>query len=214
MNLTGFPDGINVSTDAPWTALDTLSQWFKNLPHHPSKKNQLRTRNVTVVGDVWIQEGAEILPYCVIEGPVFIGTRARIGPHAYIRPYCVIGQEVVIGHSSEVKRSLVGEGTHAAHFAYIGDSVIGRGVRIAAGVTLANVRFDHAPIRARMGNRIHETGLVKLGAVVGDGSRLGVNAVTMPGTVLGCECIVWPAVVIAGYVPDNTIVKDQKKKDV
>lgn len=209
--ISGLPAGLDFDGLKPWAILDSLPLWFEQL----GQPKKIRMGNVFISGNVWIEDKVKVLGCTVIEGPVYIGRGAVIGPHAYLRPYSVIGDEVRIGHSTEVKDSVIGKNSRASHFAYIGDSVIGSSVNLAAGVKLANLRFDRSEIEASLlnGNRI-SSGRQKFGAVIGDKSQIGVNCVTMPGTVIGLGCTIWPGAMVRGTIPVGTVVKSGDKKYV
>jgi NDP-sugar pyrophosphorylase family protein len=111
-----------------------------------------------------------------------------------------IGEGALVGHSSEIKNSVLLPGSRAPHFNYVGDSILGFGVNLGAGVKLSNVRNDSRDVIVRMGDgeRI-ETGLRKLGALIGDYSKLGCNVVTNPGAILAPSSMVSPNETVTGW---------------
>lgn len=137
-------------------------------------------------GDVAVHLSATIHESAVLTGPVIVSARCRIGPGAVLRAGTWLGANVTIGPHSEIKGSLVFAGSAAAHRNYVGDSIIGQDVNLEAGAVLANHFNERADKRilVRAGDQIIDTGLVKFGAVLGDGTRIGANAVTTPGTLL------------------------------
>ena len=106
-------------------------------------------------------------PGAYIEGPCVIGKACQIRHSAYVRPYVVTGDRCIIGHSSEVKHSILLDGAQAPHFNYVGDSILGNGVNLGAGVICANFRLDHREVIVEIEGNRHETGLRKFGAIVG-----------------------------------------------
>lgn len=139
-----------------------------------------------VEGRVFIAEGAVVEHGAYIQGPCYIGPAAEIRHGAYIRGNVYVGARAVVGHTSEVKGSVLLDEAKAAHFAYVGDSFLGRAVNLGAGTKLANlklkgdeVRFRHPQTKQPM-----SSGLRKLGAVMGDGAQTGCNAVLSPGTLM------------------------------
>ncbi len=149
---------------------------------------------------IFIHPDARIGEYVRIEGPCYIGAKAEIRHSAYLRRGSWICEEAVVGHSSEVKNSLLLPGSKAPHFNYVGDSILGMGVNIGAGVKLSNVRNDRKEVAVRLANgeRV-DTGLLKLGALIGDGSQLGCNVVTNPGTIIAPSSMISPNETISGW---------------
>ena len=106
-----------------------------------------------------------------------------------MRDYSHIGADCVIGYSTEVKSSYIGDGCWI-HSSYIGDSIIGKGCSFGAGTVLANFRFDEQNISVIVGGEAINTGRDKLGAIIGDNCKTGVNASVMPGIKIGPNSIV------------------------
>lgn len=116
-----------------------------------------------------LEVGAKII------GSVAFGKNCIVGHGALIVGPAIFGDNCVVGHCSEVARSIFGNDSRAAHFNYVGDSVLGSRVNLGAGAKLANLRFDKKEVRG---------GLVKLGAILGDDVQIGCNAVVDPGVVV------------------------------
>ena len=131
-------------------------------------------------------------------GPCFVGKNAIVRHGAYIRENSWICSTAVVGHCSEIKHSVLLPGAKAPHFNYVGDSILGGGVNLGAGVKLSNLRNDGGEVYLRIGDSRLASGLRKFGAILGEGCQLGCNAVTNPGTVLGNDSIVSPNVTITG----------------
>ena len=139
-----------------------------------------------------IHHTATIEPGAVLKGPLIICARSFIAAHAYLRGGVWLGERVTIGPGCEVKSSIISARSAAAHFNFIGDSIIGSGVNMEAGAVIANhynERVDKS-ISIRWGTQVIMTGATKFGAVVGDFSRIGANAVLSPGTLLKPHSIV------------------------
>lgn len=129
-------------------------------------------------------EGTIVEPGAYIQGPCIIGKNCQIRHGAYIRGDVIAGDRVVIGHTTEVKNAIFLHHAHAAHFAYVGDSILGNNVNLGAGVKCANFRLDQRKINVRFNGQKHITGMRKIGAIIGDGSQIGCNSVTNPGSLL------------------------------
>jgi NDP-sugar pyrophosphorylase family protein len=150
-------------------------------------------------GPVMIEQGAIIEPSTHFIGPCFVGKGATIRHGAYIRENAWICSSALVGHCTEVKHSILLPGAKAPHFNYVGDSILGKGVNLGAGVKLSNLRNDGTEIYLRIGESRVASGLRKFGAILGEGCQLGCNAVTNPGTVLGIDSIVWPNATVTGF---------------
>lgn len=110
--------------------------------------------NVVFEGDVILGERVQIGPNCVIRDSVIaddvvvlshcvfdrarVGAASTVGPYARLRPETVLDQSVHIGNFVEIKKSHIGDGSKVNHLSYIGDSTIGRGVNVGAGVITCN----------------------------------------------------------------------------
>jgi UDP-N-acetylglucosamine diphosphorylase / glucose-1-phosphate thymidylyltransferase / UDP-N-acetylgalactosamine diphosphorylase / glucosamine-1-phosphate N-acetyltransferase / galactosamine-1-phosphate N-acetyltransferase len=133
---------------------------------------------------IYVAEGATIEAFASVEGPAWIETGATVRHSAYIRGNVYVGQGAIVGHTTEAKGTILLPQAKAAHFAYLGDSVLGVDVNLGAGTKLANLRLDHGQVKLRAGNDKLDSGLKKLGAILGNRSQTGCNTVTNPGTVL------------------------------
>ena len=147
-----------------------------------------------VLWDEQIQLGAGTVvePGALIKGPTIIGRHTEVRQGAYIRGKCIVGDRCVVGHTTEMKGSVLLDGAKAGHFAYIGDSILGRNTNLGAGTKLANLKLKGDTVRVLFEGRLIDTGLRKFGAIIGDDTEIGCNAVTNPGTILGKKCLVYP----------------------
>ena len=152
-------------------------------------------------GPVYIHPSASIGQFVRIEGPCYIGADAEVRHTAYLRGGSWICNRAVVGHATEVKNSIFLPGAKAPHFNYVGDSILGFGVNLGAGTKLSNVRNDGREIRLTLGDGSRvDTGLRKMGALVGDGSELGCNVVTNPGAILSHATMVNPNETVTGWL--------------
>lgn len=188
--------------DYPWEVLSTLRQRITTLIDSGSKGYTLLYRGVLVGQDVRIADTARI------EGPCIIGDGCEIRHGAYIRGSVILGQGCVVGNSSEIKNSILFDTAQIPHFNYVGDSVLGRGAHLGAGAICSNLRSDKKTVVIKGENLRVETGLRKLGAILGDGVEIGCGAVLCPGTVIGKNTSVYPLTLARGIYPGNSIVKN------
>ncbi len=160
-----------------------------------------------------VGEGTVVEPGALIKGPTIIGNHTEIRQGAYIRGNCLIGNGCVVGHTTEVKTSILLDGAKAGHFAYIGDSILGNDVNLGAGTKLANLKIVDVEMRLKVEGQIYNTGLKKLGAILGDGVETGCNSVTSPGTLLGKASLVYPCVnVPGGFYPSRSVIGVKTKE--
>ena len=152
--------------------------------------------NAELVGDVVVEEGARVRSGVVIEGPALVRTGASVGPNAYVRGSTVVGENAKVGHAVEVKNSVLMEGATVGHLSYVGDSVLGRDVNFGAGTKVANLRHDGADVKLTVKGERVSTGRRKLGVIVGDGVKTGINASLNAGVVLSEGARVGPGEVV------------------
>ena len=155
--------------------------------------------------------GSVVEPGALLKGPVVIGKNSEIRQGAYIRGDCIVGDGCVVGHTTEMKSSIMLNGAKAGHFAYIGDSILGKDVNLGAGTKLANLKVIPGSIILIVNKKRHNTGRRKLGAILGDETETGCNSVTSPGTLMGPRSIVYPCVCVpGGYYPKRTLIVPAK----
>ena len=177
--------------DCPWNILADGSMGLES---------QIRDLEGNEEGIV-IHPSASIGNDVEIEPPTFIGPMAEIRHGAYLRKGSWICEGAIVGHSSEVKNSLLMPGSKAPHFNYVGDSILGFGSNIGAGVKLANVRNDSREIVIQLEDGSWEkTGLRKLGALIGDNCKIGCNVVTNPGTIISPGHMIGPNETVSGWI--------------
>lgn len=144
------------------------------------------TNNMAIHKTAVVEEGV------ILKGSILIGANCFIGAHAYLRGPIYLGEKVTIGPSSEVKQSIILDHSTIAHFNYVGNSIIGKNCNFEAGSICANhynERHDKTIFVMHLQQRIH-THCSKFGALVGDDSKIGANAVLSPGTLLAVQSIV------------------------
>jgi bifunctional UDP-N-acetylglucosamine pyrophosphorylase/glucosamine-1-phosphate N-acetyltransferase len=156
--------------------------------------------NVVIKGAVSTGPGTVVRAGSYIIGPVTIGQNCDIGPNCYIRPSTAIGDNCHIGSAVEVKNSIIMKGTKVPHHNYVGDSVIGEECNLGAGTKIANLRLDEKEIRVA-GN---DTRRRKLGAIIGDGVKTGINVSIDVGTMIGNNTYLGPGAIVSGIISPNS----------
>ena len=155
-----------------------------------------------------IEQGA------MVKGPAWIGDNCEIRSGCYIRENVIIGDGVVAGNSSEFKNCLVFDKAQVPHFNYVGDSILGHGAHLGAGVILSNVRLDRGPVSVQTPSGSVSTGLRKFGAIIGDGVEIGCNSVLSPGSLVGRQSVISPGSQWRGYLPAGQIAKLKQEFEV
>jgi bifunctional UDP-N-acetylglucosamine pyrophosphorylase/glucosamine-1-phosphate N-acetyltransferase len=198
-----------VSLKYPWHLLDATAQFLAQLQDFRAPGVEI-SPGASLVGPVYLGPGARILWGAEVQGPTWIGAGSTIGQFASVRQ-AFIGERTVIGVRSEVNRSYIGDGT-TMHAATVLDSVVAstavgnQGANLSAGVITANLRLDHRPVRSMVEGALIETGRRKLGAMIGAGAFVSIQAGLMPGVKLGVRSIVDPGTIVDRDLADRARV--------
>ena len=188
-----------------WEILPKLAQYLQT---YLVPANFGRTVGDPAIGkNVYIGRGTVVEPGAYIKGPAWIGNDCQIRHGAYIRENVIIGSGSVIGNSSEIKNSFLCNGCQIPHFNYVGDSILGAKVHLAAGVIVSNLKLNGDFININVEGGVLSTGLRKFGALIGDGAEVGCNAVINPGSIIGRNSLIYPGVAWRGILPANSIAK-------
>lgn len=190
-------------TEYPWEALGGIKQFIieigRTLPADEYEE---------VSEQVWIARDAKIYPNNYIAGPCIIGHETEVRPGAFVRGSALVGSHCVVGNSTELKNVILFDNVQVPHYNYVGDSILGYRSHMGAGSITSNVKSDKKLIVVRCGEERIETGLKKMGAMLGDGVEVGCNSVLNPGTVIGRNSNVYPTSCVRGTVPANCIWKN------
>lgn len=206
-----LPDSLGLFADSfpadlpPWEWLKRIGPALKS--HAFPSAQPLPPVGVHVSGPVYVHPSVKLPAYATLIGPAWIGPETEIRPGAFVRGNVIVGAGCVLGNACEFKNCLLLDGVQVPHFSYVGDSILGNGAHLGAGVILSNLRLDQQPISVRLPDTVADTGLRKFGAILGDKAEVGCNAVLQPGTILGRRALVMPTVAFGGYLPDNTIAR-------
>ncbi|MHA1419925.1 MAG: hypothetical protein ACTSPO_13500 [Candidatus Heimdallarchaeaceae archaeon] len=146
----------------------------------------------------------EISSGTVLNGPLYIGENTYIGNNALIRDHCSIGRGSLIGFGSEIKNSVLFDEAKVFRLCYIGDSVIGQNTSISSGVMTVITETGMKEVSMNINGKNVNTGLLKLGAIIGDNCDIGVNTLIFPGRKIYTNSIVSPGTKIKeDYKPEN-----------
>ena len=166
-------------------------------------------KNLSINGKVYIGANCTIGENVVIDGPVYICDGVEIGPGAYIRPGSVIGKDCSIAHAAQVKNSIMMDGSKIANHCLLADSIIGKNARIGGHCETSNRRFDQSEIQFIYKEQKLNTGLDKLGLILGESARLGGGVLSAPGTMIGKKTFIGAMTFIYGYVAPGQFVKTE-----
>ena len=186
----------------PWQSIPLIASAVRSFLDEPPPGYRLFAKDILVAEGCLISTKAELI------GPAVIGPGTEIRCGALIREHVLVGSGCVVGNSTELKNCVLFDQAQAPHFNYVGDSILGKGAHIGAGVVLSNLKADKSEIRVRFaGGSTLATGLVKFGAILGDGVEVGCNSVCYPGSIVGRGTIVYPLTPVRGFVPSDSILK-------
>ena len=186
---------IDVGT--PWDLLAANAALLKSL------KGAVRgevSPKAHLEGEVLVEAGAHILPGALVRGPTIVGRDAEVGPNCLVRPATSLGARTKVGNACEVKNSIVMDDSHVPHQNYVGDSVIGERCNLGAGTRVANLRLDEENVKVSHRGRVQDTGLRKLGVIMGDDVKVGIGASLDVGTIIGEETFIGPGAIVHGTV--------------
>ena len=155
---------------------------------------------------VLVGEGVSIAPTATIIPPAIIGSHTEVRPGAFIRGNLICGENCVLGNSSEFKNAILLYHCQVPHYNYVGDSILGNYAHMGAGSICSNLKSDGKNIVVH-GDKEYETGLRKIGAILGDHADIGCGSVLNPGTIIGKNTQVYPLSMLRGCFPENSIVK-------
>lgn len=188
--------------DYPWQVLPEIGDFIIELGMKLPKDEY-----AMVSENVWVAKTAKVAPTAFIGSPAIIDKDAEIRHCAFIRGNAIVGKGAVVGNSTELKNVILFDKVQVPHYNYVGDSILGYKSHMGAGSITSNVKSDKTLVTIKNGSDKVETGLKKMGAMLGDYVEVGCNSVLNPGTVIGKNTNVYPLSMVRGYVPENSIFK-------
>ncbi|MBI5051301.1 NTP transferase domain-containing protein [Candidatus Micrarchaeota archaeon] len=192
-------EGFWMDVGYPWHLFEANEYLLSKLNGQSGGKIE----DCTVKGKVILEDGAELFN-SYVQGTTYIGTGSEVGPYAVLKGFNSIGKNCSIGGGTTVKNSIIFDNVNAKHLAYIGDSIIGDHVNFGSGTQLANYRFDEGYVNVQTEKGWVNSGRKKFGSVVGDHTKFGVLACTMPGKLIGYNCWIGSGTIVNQNVPSNT----------
>lgn len=162
--------------------------------------------------NIWIAKNAKVAPTACLNGPLIVDEEAEVRHCAFVRGNAIVGKGAVVGNSTELKNVILFNKVQVPHYNYVGDSILGYKSHMGAGSITSNVKSDKTLVaiknQAPDGTTIKiETGLKKVGAMLGDNVEVGCNSVLNPGTIIGRNSNIYPTSCVRGVVASNCILK-------
>lgn len=143
--------------------------------------------NVVFGPGVTVESGAEILPFCHLEG-CHVSQGARVGPFARLRPGTELGGDVHVGNFVEIKNAILDQGVKVGHLSYLGDAHVGEHANIGAGTITCN--YD---------------GVMKHRTEIGERAFIGSDTMLVAPVKVGARALTGSGSVITEDVPDDAV---------
>lgn len=186
----------------PWEALKGIGELIVTLGKSLSSEEYDNPSE-----NVWVHKTAKIFPSAYLGAPCIIGANTEVRHCAFIRGNALVGENCVVGNSVELKNVIIFDNVQTPHYNYVGDSILGYKSHMGAGSITSNVKSDKTNVVIKSNGEQIETGIKKIGAMLGDCVEIGCNSVLNPGTIIGKNSSVYPTSCVRGVVPANSIYK-------
>ena len=186
----------------PWEVLPKIGDFIMELGSKLPEDEYIKKGD-----NVWISKTAKVAPTAYINGPVIIDHEADVRHCAFVRGNAIIGKNTVVGNSTELKNVILFNRVQVPHYNYVGDSILGYRAHMGAGSITSNVKSDKTLTVIKTPEGQIETGMKKVGAMLGDFVEIGCGSVMNPGVIVGRSASIYPLSMVRGYVPGNSIYK-------
>ncbi len=200
--LAYVPEVSWLDIGSPWDLLKAHEIYMASFKEDIKGKVE---EGVHIHGNIILKEGSILKSGCYIEGNVIIDEDAIVGPNNYIRGSTYIGKGCKIGAFCEVKNSIVMDGTHIPHHNYVGDSIIGERCNLGSGTKVANLRLDDRPVPVTIKGKKVSSLRRKLGVIMGDDVKTGINATIDAGCMVHSGARIGP-----GARAKGTVLRDSR----
>ncbi|MDD2427208.1 MAG: UDP-N-acetylglucosamine pyrophosphorylase [Eubacteriales bacterium] len=191
-----------LSFEYPWQALPAIKEFVLALQQKLSPDDYYEYEP-----GVFLAKSVKLYSHVTLIAPTIICDNVEIRPGAFIRGNVYVGPGSVVGNSTEVKNSIFIDHVQAPHYNYVGDSILGSGTHLGAGVITSNLRADGANIFVRSEAGNIATHLRKFGAITAEKVEVGCNAVLNPGSMIGAKSQIYPLSSVRKHVPPHSIHK-------
>lgn len=192
----------------PWEVLSEIKKYIIELG------NTLSEDEYDKIGeDIWVAKTAKVAKTAYLNGPLIICDNAEIRHSAFIRGSAIVGKNAVVGNSTELKNVILFDNVQVPHYNYVGDSILGYKSHMGAGSITSNVKSDKklVIIKNRESGEKIETGIKKVGAIIGDNVEVGCGSILNPGSIIGKNTNIYPLSSVRGVIRKNSIYKNQNE---
>jgi len=148
-------------------------------------------------GAVELGAGVEVRTGARLEGPIYAGDRSKLlggsisglaaGPFSYLRGE--LEEVIAFGYCNK------------AHDGFLGHAVLGAWVNLGAMTTNSDLKNNYGTVRVGPPGGAVDTGLKKLGSLIGDHVKTGIGVLLNTGTVLGAGSNIFGAELPPKWVP-------------
>lgn len=194
--------GLFEGVTYPWEVLPKIHDFILELGKSlPKELFEERGENI------WVAKSAKVASTACLNGPLIIDEEAEVRHCAFVRGNAIVGKGAVVGNSTELKNVVLFNKVQVPHYNYVGDSILGYKSHMGAGSITSNVKSDKTLVTVKGEGTAIETGLKKMGAMLGDNVEVGCNSVLNPGTVIGRNTNIYPTSMVRGVIPAGSIYK-------
>lgn len=194
------------NTTYPWECIPKIGDFILEIG-----KNLDKEKFEQKEGNIWIAKSAKVDETAFICGPAIIDEGVELRHGSFIRGNAIIGKNSVVGNSTEVKNAVIFNDVQIPHYNYVGDSIFGHNSHLGAGAIASNLKTDKTNIVIKYNGTEIETGLRKMGAILGDGVQVGCNSVLNPGTIVMKNTDIYPLALVRGVIEKNCIYKSKEE---
>jgi UDP-N-acetylglucosamine diphosphorylase / glucose-1-phosphate thymidylyltransferase / UDP-N-acetylgalactosamine diphosphorylase / glucosamine-1-phosphate N-acetyltransferase / galactosamine-1-phosphate N-acetyltransferase len=167
--------------------LDLLPPGVSRVGDHPVTVEDAVTLDPFVLldtrsGPIHLARGVEVRAHTRIEGPAYVGPGTRLLGGVF--------SNLSTGHTcrlrGEIEASVIGAFSNKAHDGYLGHAVVGRWVNLGAFTTNSDLKNTYGTVRVHQDEeRTVDTGMLKVGVLLGDHVKTGIGTLLTTGTVVG-----------------------------
>lgn len=188
----------------PWEVIPKIGEFIASLGERLPKEEYNHIGKA-----IWVHKSVKVPPTACLAENMIVCKGAQIRHGAFFRGNVLVGEGAVVGNSTELKNVILFDGVQVPHYNYVGDSILGYKAHLGASALTSNVKSDKSLVVIHGEDGDIETGLKKLGAIVGDHVEVGCGTVLNPGTVVGSNSNIYPLSSVRGCVAANSIYKKQ-----
>jgi UDP-N-acetylglucosamine diphosphorylase/glucosamine-1-phosphate N-acetyltransferase len=168
----------------PWNVLDANRFLMKSYKYAKIASSVKFEGNVTINGPVQIEDDVIISGNSILNGPCYIGKGTYIGNNVLVRRNTSIGANSVIGYGVELRNCVLFNNVRVGRLSFVGDSVVGENVEVGSGIMTVNNLMTEETVKVKINDHLVDSGLIKLGAFIGDNAKVGASNTLGPGAII------------------------------